>query len=154
MSYYDTDGRLVGSYVYLLLCQDGGPIYVKAGISSDPLKRLQGLRSGCPVTPRQFYTMKRPSRRNALRIECALHMAFGPWLVHGEWFKVPAEDKPVFNAAMRSAIAPHTMTGYPAEWTRIAVKPLAQLAASRRQYFRSRWARMGVAFHDFHQHSK
>src|ERR1700740_2332063 len=91
--YYTPDGRLQGAFVYMLLCQDQGDVYVKVGISESLMERFQTLNHGCPVTPRQFAYFRVRSRDRARKIEANLHYAFRKWLQHGEWFCIPVEEK-------------------------------------------------------------
>lgn len=107
----------------MLLCRDeGGPVYVKVGISDQPIKRLKSLRLGCPVTPHQFLYMEVRSRRKARSIEISLHDALAKWGAHGEWFRVPMEEKAQFNGAWKRVVdaqrEPSTLSY---EWQRISV---------------------------------
>jgi predicted GIY-YIG superfamily endonuclease len=146
---YDSDGLIKGSYVYMLLCRDNGPVYVKVGITDNIKARLENLRHGCPVTPHQFLTMKRPNRGNARRVEAALHKALNAWRQHGEWFKVELAEKPCFNEAIRAALAKHIKPGYPCRWDRVAVQPLIRHGQARQAYYRKIFVLKGSAYADF-----
>ena len=145
------NGRLRGTYVYMLLCRDDGPIYVKVGISDNPYKRLLMLRGGCPVTPRRFLSFEVRSRKKALQVESAIHAALDRWLAHGEWFKVNKAEKPEFNLALATAIAPHKETGWPCEWGHTLVAPLMEDARSRMNYKRQQLNHRSTAQKDFDQ---
>ncbi len=139
---YDDEGRIRGAYIYLLLCRDGdGPVYVKVGMSTDPTKRLHSLRLGCPVTPRQFLTIRRPSSATALKVERALHSGLQRWVSSGEWYCVPIDEKPEFNAAIQSVLARHKQSGYPNKWEKVAVQPLVKEAAERKKTYQRHFAR-------------
>ena len=146
---YRQDGRLRGSYVYMLLCRDDGPIYVKVGITDRPDSRLLALRLGCPVVPRQFCTMEVVSRRKARAIEIDLHAAFGQWAAHGEWFKVDMSHKTEFNEAWKQVLARHTMAGWPAAWSRVAVQPVIEAKHRAQKYRLKVLLRRGPAYRDF-----
>lgn len=151
---YGSDGLVHGCYVYMLLCQDDGPIYVKVGITGRLAARLQQLRTGCPVTPKQFYSFKQPNRQRAKKIERAIHAALAPWAKTGEWFSVTPELKAEFNAALREAIRPFPASGYPCKWDRVAVQPLVAYGAQRKGLYQFNWQRKGAAYHDFRADSK
>ena len=125
------------SFVYMLLCQDAGPVYIKVGISDRPTKRLLELRHGCPVTPRQFCFMEFGTRRAAKIIERMLHRAFDHWSAHGEWFAVPMADKAAFNEAWKDVIYGRRENGRPCEWQKVSVEPLVK------HLHRSSLARLG-----------
>lgn len=149
---YRSDGRLKGSYVYMLLCRDDGPIYVKVGVTDDLYGRLRSLRNGCPVTPRRFCTMEFPSRRKALRAERALHTSFKRWRLHGEWFMVEIAEKQSFNEAWKAGLIGHTSQDWPSRWDQVAVEPIVAAADRRRRYKASKIMRRGKEFHDACRH--
>lgn len=152
---YRPDGRLRGSFVYMLLCRDKeGPVYVKAGITDKPDDRLLALRLGCPVTPRQFHTMEVMSRRKARNVERDLHQAFRRWAAHGEWFRISMDDRQQFNEAWRGVLALHAVPGWPARWERVPVQPLVEMK-QRASRFRLRcMARRGGAYLDVSRESR
>jgi hypothetical protein len=130
---FHSDGRLRGSYVYMLLCRDDGPVYIKIGISDAPSKRLMALRTACPVQPRQFCFVEVRSRSRARTIEKQLHFAMDAWHTQGEWFRVAMHEKPAFNQAWRSVLNANRETGWRYEWERISVPAFAkQLDQNRR----------------------
>ena len=149
---YRADGRIRGTYVYLLLCRDAGPIYAKVGISDVPYRRLLVLRLGCPVKPRQFFTFEVRSRKKALKVERAIHAGLARWAAHGEWFKVEPDHKADFNAALATAIAPHRETGWPCEWSRTRVAPLIRDAHERRDAVMRLLRERSPAQVDFEKH--
>lgn len=154
-STFDSDGRIRGAYIYLLLCRDGdGPVYVKVGMTSNPTRRLHQLRLGCPVTPHQFCTMRQPSEKKARRAETALHRALGRWRSSGEWYRVPISEKAEFNATMQETLRAHRKTGFPTAWEKIAVQPLVKLAAENLKAAQRAWASGSQARRDFFADSK
>ncbi len=152
---YDTEGRIRGAYVYMLLCRDGdGPVYVKVGMTGHPDNRLHTLRLGCPVTPHQFCTIKRSSREKAFKTETGLHTALKRWKSSGEWYRVPMDEKDEFNAALRDALHAHRQRGYSNTWERVAVQPLIKRAEGRKKVAQRLWAAGGVVRQDFLRASK
>lgn len=147
--WFKSDGRIRGSFVYMLLCQDDGPIYVKVGRSIVPMSRLNQLRHGCPITPKYFYTAEVPVSRDAVKLEAELHHAFKIWHQTGEWYKLEKEDRDLFNTAWKEVFGAFAKPGWPMKWTKIAVQPLAELAAKRRGYFKHQYKRRGQAYRDF-----
>jgi hypothetical protein len=134
-----SDGRPIGCYVYMLLCQDDGPIYVKVGVANEPLKRLQGLLTACPVTPWQYATVRVRSRRRALELERNLLEVFRPWRARGEWLSLTPEEKPAFNAAWRRVFGVFSESGWRLQWEMLRVQPylrkVNQLIHHRRRQF-------------------
>lgn len=146
---YRPDGRIRGSYVYMLLCRDDGPtIYVKVGMTDDLYGRLRSLRNGCPITPRRFCSMEFPSRRWALRAERALQKSLATWKAHGEWFRVPREEKPRFNEAWQTGLREHIAPDWPGRWDQIPVEPLMKAADQRRRNMARKVMRRGHAYAD------
>lgn len=119
--HYAPDGRLRGCYVYMLLCRDEGPVYVKLGTSINPHSRLRQLRYTSPVTLRQFCSFEVPSRFKALLIERELRKVFRPWEAPGEWYTVPLTDKGAFNRAWQPVLAAYHEKRWPCVWNRVAV---------------------------------
>jgi predicted GIY-YIG superfamily endonuclease len=145
---YRPDGRIKGSYVYMLLCRDDGPIYVKVGMTDDLYGRLRSLRNGCPITPRRFCSMEFPSRRWALNAERALQKAFKRWKAHGEWFRILPADKAEFNEAWRTGLTNYVAPEWPNKWEQIAVQPLIAAADQRQRYMARKVMRRGRAYRD------
>ena len=149
---YRPDGRLRGTFVYVLLCRDAGPVYAKVGISDRPSRRLQTLRQGCPVSPRQFCWFEVRSRRKARTIEAQLHGALRSWAAHGEWFRVPVEHKPQFNACLRTVIDVHREPAWPCTWEKVSVSAVAaddqrRMAANRAIVSRGSFAQIDAIKH-------
>lgn len=153
-NYFGTDGRLRGVFVYMLLCRDDGPIYAKVGISANPEKRFQEIRTGCPLQPRQLFIMEQPSRQNARRIEKALHGALRPWHATGEWFATTLREKSAFNAALKAALRPHDSDAWPCRWDRIDARGLLEKWATSRAAAFRRYRRHGPAYQDFTKDSR
>ena len=68
-------------HVYLMTTEDG--LYVKIGISVDPLKRLSGVQTGCPCRVTLFKVI--PSKKARI-LEGYLHRVLKDFNTVGEWF--------------------------------------------------------------------
>jgi hypothetical protein len=129
-------------------------VYVKVGITDSLETRLQALRSGCPVKPLQFHTLRLPNRRRARTVERCLHGFLADWWQQGEWFCVPMTDKQRFNAELRAAMASFPAKWRPLKWDRVAVQPLVRLAAQRKAAYQTAVRRRGRSFQDFAKDSR
>lgn len=136
---YGTSGRMIGGYVYMLVCHDSEKIYIKVGKSIAPMKRLDQLRHACPVTPRYFYVCPLPTNKIARKIEAELHCAFEAWRHNGEWYKLEAKDKADFNAAWRHIFNWFSTALWKLSWTKLNVRPLAAAARSKAGLFKKRY---------------
>lgn len=149
---YTPDGRLRGSYVYMLLCQIDRPIHIKVGRSSTPFSRLDDLRISCPVVPQVMAVAEVFSIRKAVRLESDLHLALDNWHSHLEWFVVLPEERAAFNAAWKPVIAAHSTPSRRIEWISHSVPALIRAAETRKRLQKVRFARRGKAFHDYVSH--
>lgn len=148
-SFWHTDGRLRGTYVYMLCCSDNGPWYVKIGISDRPTVRLRSLRAGCPVAPQVFAFVEVRSRPRALAMESALLVRMQRWRVHGEWISFSLEDRPAFQAAWKTVFAEFTEPGWPLKWEQVSVRAVVADDAQRGHVMRRALQRRGRAYRDF-----
>lgn len=149
------DGRLRGSYVYLLLFDEHGFVYAKVGLADDPIARLMGLLTGCPFEPVILAACALPNRAIAAKVECALHRAFDEWHLRGEWFRLQLEDRERFNALWKAAVAEFATPSWPIHWTKLNAEELlkqlrrsgryASLQAAKRAKER---ARLGITRED------
>ena len=157
--HYNIEGRLAGCYVYMLLCQEqGGPIFVKIGMTDDPLTRFRALRNGCPHTPRSFAYFETYSRPEARSVERALHKAYAPWHAHHEWFCFVEEDKKAFNHVWQTVLPLCAKGGRKFEWTKISTEALIRMTDNNikraRANFARNTARRGRSYTDYLKHSK
>lgn len=151
---YGKDGRVRGSFVYMLLCQDSGPIYVKIGLSNDPFQRMHALRNGCPVELRRFAFVAVPSRKFATKLEMWLHHDLSPWRSQGEWFKFAPEEKPDFNKGWQAAFSKCALPGWPLTWTQMPVAKLMEQWERRKRFAQRLWRRRGRSYQDYLRHCK
>lgn len=150
--FFDQLGRVSGHYVYMLFCVEGLDIYVKVGHALDPYKRLNALRTACPFVPDRFAFVRIYNKERALKLESALHDAFGGWGIHGEWFVFREADKEEFNARWRKVFAQFAKPNWPLKWTQISVKKHIQSLAAKKKFMQKVWMRRGRAFQDFTRH--
>lgn len=141
--------RLRGCYVYMLICRDDGPLYIKVGISETPTERLMALRLGCPVNPKTFAVCESFSRRMARKIEVDLHKALKQWRAHGEWFKLDISEKDAFNDAIRPVFSKHTRASWPLRWEKVSVKAMVSYWNRRKATAMKKLRRRGRAYADF-----
>ena len=129
---FNGSGRMAGCYVYMLFCQDGGPVYVKIGISTNPTERLASLRTTCAVTPRLFASAEVRSKGVALGIERALHKHFVHAQTVGEWFVFAQAEAVLFRERTREVLKPFdTDPTRPLKWNSVAVAGFIKLAKKR-----------------------
>lgn len=145
---YGEDGRLNGSFVYMLLCCDGGPIYVKIGLTDRLTQRMKALRTGCPVAPKQFAWVEVRSRKRARLLEDTLHRDLGRWRVSGEWFRFAPEDRERFNATWKAVFAQFVEPLWPLQWNKVNVEAFAREAERRQRYLRNEFQKNRVAWQD------
>jgi hypothetical protein len=132
-AYYDRDGRVTGSYVYMLLCPDTEFIFIKVGMSQNPIKRLGSLKTACAVAPETLAIMPVQSSYIAASLEKALHTALAPWRTTGEWFRFKAEDKGEFNAIWKRVVAAFSADSTPLKWTMLSVSGLLEIGRQQRR---------------------
>lgn len=80
--------------VYVMFAKDdGGPMYIKVGISATPGQRALGVQTGCPIKIRRTVAFTCSSRETARAAELAFHAALEPHKSNGEWFKMEWSDE-------------------------------------------------------------
>lgn len=136
---FEDDERPDDCWVYMLLCRDDGPYYIKVGISQNPVKRLSSLRTACGVKARMLLCTEVWSRRAAARIEASVHAALDEWRVEGEWFKVQPEDRDRFNAAWSPVFAQYRNKSYPLELKRVSLPEVDRVGELYRRNGVRRW---------------
>jgi hypothetical protein len=145
---YRADGRLHGCYVYAVICGKAEQVFVKIGMSADPLARLDGIRTGCPLIPHTMALLHVISRDEAVRIESKLHEALKKWRVHGEWFEFLKSDKAAFNTASISVLRSFARQSWPLQWKNMKLGPYLAQKAQKSGYVKNRWRSGGRAFQD------
>lgn len=149
IQFFNPDGRLRGSYVYLMLCAEQERIFVKAGRSNSPLQRLNDLRVGCPLIPEILAVAEVANVSRAKRLENHLHRGLHAWHSHGEWFVLTRAQKFEFNSIIWSIVREHSDPSRRIAWRQYSVPALIRDAQRRRTYAQSRFAKLGQAFRDF-----
>lgn len=135
---HTVDGRLRGSYVYLLLFDEHGYVYAKVGSADDPIKQLLALLVGCPFEPVILAAASLPNRAIACKVEGALHRAFEQWHLRGEWFRFQLEDRERFNASWKLAVAEFATPSWPIRWTQLNAEELLKDRRKASRYARLR----------------
>jgi hypothetical protein len=150
MNEFTADGRLRGTYVYMLLCQmEFGPIHIGVGRAKEPLQRLAKLRSACPVIPRIIALAELANERKASAVERDLHVELNRWHTHLSWFRVDPMQRTEFNAAWKAAVAKHSTPSRPIEFRQYDVETLIEQRKKKQQMHRLNFARRGAVFQDF-----
>jgi hypothetical protein len=124
------------NYVYMLLCADEGPIYVKVGITDRPTQRMAAIATGCPVPMISLSILETSCRKAARDLERALHLAFGKWRTKGEWFQLVLEDKKEFNEAWKAVFSVHSTPSYRLKWSHISVDALDEMRKENYREYR------------------
>lgn len=148
-SAFNLEGRVIGSFVYMLLCRDESKIYIKVGHSIRPERRFHEIRNNCPVTPRTFYVIPMPGAALAKELENTLHDRFDKWRVSGEWFAMTVEDKEDFNRRLRDVLSGFSMPSWPVKVDKVPAKTLIKIAERRKAYWQHKFRRGGKAYQDF-----
>jgi len=150
LSPFNSDGRIRGSFVYMMLCQDdNGPAYIKIGHSDSPLRRFLNLRQGCGVTPRVFSFVNLRTRKAACNLERALLKGFAHWKTRGEWIKVAISEKSEFNKIWQEIFELHAEKGRPLRWNQLSAKVLVQQAEERLRRYQREYMQHGQPYQDF-----
>ena len=121
--WFDVSGRIRPHFVYLLLCQDDGPIFAKIGHTSNVVRRLKTLQTGTPITPRWMYYTRLWSSTPAKKLENRLHHTLAAFRTTGEWFSFSIEDKALVNRLVSAELEPFKSTGYPMTWEGFPAEP-------------------------------
>lgn len=147
---YHVDGRIKGTYVYMLMCREAdGPIYIKIGLSGNPTARIRNLCNQCAVPPQRLAVVELHSRHAASKVERALHDSMDKWRVHGEWFKFDLKDKSRFNACWREVFDKYSRPEWQLKWEQIPLKPFLQLLAKRKKAYQKAYVLGSLAYRDF-----
>jgi Meiotically up-regulated gene 113 len=113
-------------YVYALFCMDkDGPLYVKFGRTRDPMQRLRGLTTGCPVPAKYFATVEVKGEVMQANLEKGLHAQFADRRTSGEWFRFDPSietDKRDFNDGCATQFI--GCTGKILKWDKISIDAL------------------------------
>lgn len=137
----------------LLCCDKPGPIYVKVGVTDNPMQRLSMLTAGCAVTPIRFMFVAVRSRAFALALEKSLLSGFSVWHTKGEWFKVKKSEKHTFNSAWKEAFSAHAEKHWPLGWVQMSVSSILALNKEKKVAFfkseRAKEQKYGAAYMDF-----
>lgn len=131
-------GRIYGSYVYCLLCDDGDKIFIKIGASHAPTQRMHHILGGCPVPPGVLAFAALPSKEIARNAENALHVVFEEWRTHREWFRFHKDEKPRFNELLRTALVRFSSRSWRLKWEKMKFSEDSKIVSLERQKKSSR----------------
>lgn len=145
VSAFHANGRMQGSYVYLLMCEQDGRYHIKVGMSDRPLDRFFGILTSLPFEPVVLALAEVPTRKIACSVETELHSVFQEWHATREWFEFDPADKPRFNAAWQSVFRSYSSPSWRIKWTQLSAQALLKKARKRKGYIQSRAVRHGVA---------
>lgn len=96
-------GGRVTTYVYLAFFgSDDKASHLKIGIAKNVRSRLNGIKTGNPLTNLWTYSAELSSRQDAEEIEAALLRHMSPQKVHGEWVNVHGLSQPASEAVVQS----------------------------------------------------
>lgn len=82
----ETHALAVPTSVYVIEAGE----YIKVGLAENILKRLQVLKTHCPLPVRVAFCSRPIPRSEARKIEQSCHSFLIKFHVHGEWFKTDA----------------------------------------------------------------
>jgi len=148
---YNERGFLSGHYVYTLICQeDGGPLYIKVGMSSNPVERFSTIRNGNPLTAITLAALDLPHKDVARLIEKEIHLA-AQWCHHSlEWFKLPVDQFDAFKACCAKILDKYSKPGRPRlRWTHLDCAELVKISDARKLAHFRNLRRKGAAYIDF-----
>ena len=148
-------GTIRATYVYMLLCQDDGPLYIKIGITERPDQRLMELVNSCPVSPAVYALVGTNNRKYAQSLEGALLDGYKKWRTNGEWLALSVDDKPEFNEIWKSIFRTFQKRwpAWDAKWDKVSVPGMVKRAKARAAYYRNKFNRLGKAGKDYVRHS-
>ena len=149
LTLYNSDGRMRGAYVYMLLCDVDDLFYIKIGMSIDPIRRLSELKTACPFKARTLAVCNFWSHEKALIVERALHKEMREYRSQGEWFAFKKADKEKFNSLWKTVFSRECKGGSGLGWTKLSVKELDRIANARRFLWLKKFKSRGVSYRDF-----
>lgn len=120
------NGRIRGHYVYFLVCGDPSRVFIKIGHTHDPISRLSGIRTGCPLPPDTMGLIHVFSREAAIKLEKALHVKMNNWHSHGEWIALNHKDRAEFQIKCYTVLKEHSRRLWPLKITAIDVKSVPE----------------------------
>lgn len=127
------NGRSQCHYVYFLCCEADAPgaVFVKIGMSQNPLRRVRDIANSCAVQPLSFGFVGCGCRAETHRMELALHAIFALWRQRGEWYRFEAKDKNTFHVLRKETFEKYNTFNWPMKFQMIDVNEV--LANRNRQ---------------------
>lgn len=117
------NGRSRCNFIYFLCCAADSPsaVYIKIGMSQNPLERLRELATGCGLKIASFGFLGCGCRSETHRIELALHAVFALWRTRGEWYRFELKDKNTFQVLRKETLEKMNTFRWPMKLTMIDV---------------------------------
>lgn len=147
-------GTIRATYVYMLLCQDDGPVYIKIGITERPDQRLMEIVNNCPVSPAIYATVAINNRKYAQSLERALLDGYKKWRTNGEWIAVETSEKPQFNTVWKEIFTTFRKRWptWEGRWEKVSVPGMVKRAKARAKNYRRKFRNIGAAGRDYLKH--
>lgn len=144
-----------GCYVYLIFCEEGSAVYIKVGVSSDPIRRLMSIRHGIPFEPKRFAFCRVSGRKMALKMEALLLAECKKWMSRGEWLQMLRSDAEAFRKIL-SFVTSHFARGLTLTWGQMDVRAFVEerAKAQKVRLANLQRSRRSRSFSDFERDSK
>jgi hypothetical protein len=134
IGFFHPDGRMIGCWVYSILCQDHEHnVYVKVGMAFDWWERIQAVKVGCPFNVESVGIVELPGREKARLVEQSLLRALIKWHTRGEWFRLLRADNVAFRDICAQVFARHQSPSWPLAWRKLDRKLLDDIGRLRYQ---------------------
>lgn len=144
-----------GCYVYLVFCEQGGAVYIKVGVSADPIRRLMSIRNGMPFEPKRFAFCRVSGRKMALSMEALLLERTKHWRSRGEWLETLPSEAEAFRKIL-SGVTARYARGLTLTWGQMDVRAFVEqrVQAQKVRLANMRQNRRNPVFADFERHVK
>jgi hypothetical protein len=143
---YTIDGRLRGSYVYMVLWRIDVRIQVKLGRSSSPFAGLKRWTEAHVICIAEV-----PTLHTAVRLEAQLREVFIPWRADPECFSVRVVEWPTFKAAWRPVLDAMSSPSRRIHWRNYSVQAIATDAIRRRRERQRTFMQRPLTYQDYRQ---
>lgn len=134
---HNRDGRARSHYVYLVLCQDDGPIYVRVGHSAHPVEHVRHVRANAPATPRFVAYSEVGTRSLARLVERAMHDSLSEWRFKRAWYVAKLSEQQAFRKSVQRVLARFSTPERTLTLQQIEIEPWRVLASERLAVYRS-----------------
>lgn len=118
--------------VYVLLKNMPDGIYVKIGISADPIRRLRELIHGLPWVPDTLSYYRMRTRVAARDMEGYLLLAHRNCRTRGEWHLLPADQLVAFKRTLQVTGSRYVKKSHGGKWATMSVPEFLEAAEQAR----------------------